>query len=167
MTNQPLEFGYLEACEPRELVRVKIEQNGEWAIVGIRSNNYFPIIVLSGQAAPYIINVIHDGFIDGDFGRYPVLKYGQDYRVVPNHQGRCELGDGTLFKKKGALVLTKAGIYLAAGVNKQSGVRYLDLQNGNLQGEPGGERAAFEGWTLLVDSLAQSGPSYVLVSCVA
>jgi hypothetical protein len=64
------EFGFLNACEVRQLTRVNIEERGEWAIVGVREQASFPLVVLTGANAPYRISLHQSGHIDGDFDTY-------------------------------------------------------------------------------------------------
>jgi hypothetical protein len=148
MSQTPYEFGFLEECEARQLVRVKIEESGEWAIVGARDRPLFPLVVLTGADAPYCINLYQNGHIDGDFDTYAVLKCGTDYEIVPDHTGPCEIGVGQKLKRSGSFVLADASQYLLVGTRGQKGTRYFDILTGKLHGEPGGSTAWFAGWTL-------------------
>jgi hypothetical protein len=137
-------FKYLSDCKPLELVRVKINAQALFAIVGAQSGrSYQPLIVLSTIETPWAINLMPQGSIDGDFDAYHVLAYG-DYSVEPDHSWRCEIGEGQLFKSPGVVVLTEEEKLLTARVDARIG--YLSLTTGKLQSEPDGGRAAFPKW---------------------
>jgi hypothetical protein len=142
------EFGFLAECDAGQLVRVKIEESGEWAIVGARERSMFPLVVLTGHDAPYCINLHQNGHIDGDFDTYAALKCGADYEIVPDHSGPCEIGVGDKFKRSGSFVLADTDRYLVVGGRGQPGRRYFDVASGKLRGEPGGNTAWFAGWML-------------------
>src|SRR5262249_18363331 len=154
-------FGFLEECEPNQLVLVKIEESGEWAIVGARERSMFPLVVLTGVDAPYCINLHQNGHIEGDFETYAVLKCGTDYEIVPDHTGPCEIGLGQKLKKPGSFVLADADRYPIVGARRQKGMRYFNIATGKLQSEPGGSTAWFAGWTLwsnLTRPIVEGGP---------
>jgi hypothetical protein len=72
-------LGPLVKCEARELVKVKVDAGTEWAIVGAKDPGYFPLVFLTGEKAPFVLNVLPD---PGHFEVYPVAKYGQNYRFA-------------------------------------------------------------------------------------
>jgi hypothetical protein len=139
-------FKYLAECKPLELVRVKINSEARFAIVGAKGGvSYQPLVVLSSQDAPWVINLMPHGRIDGDFDAYQVLAYGE-YALEPDHFLRCEVGEGPLIKTPGSILLTEDDRLLAVRIDKRVG--YLSLKTGALHGEPGGGRAAFSAWYL-------------------
>jgi hypothetical protein len=148
MSKASYEFSFLDACEARQLVRVKIEERGEWAIVGARERSFFPLVVLTGTNAPYCINLHQGGHIDGDFDRYAVLRFGADYEIEPDHAGPCEIGPAQSLNKPGSFLLAGKDRYLLARAGNREGMRYFDIATGKLHGEPGGDTAWFAGWAL-------------------
>jgi hypothetical protein len=148
MSKTSYEFGFLNGCEARQLVRVKIEDRGEWAIVGAREHSLFPLVVLTGANAPLCINLNQGGHIDGDFDTYAVLKYGTDYEVEPDHAGPCEIGAARMLNKPGSLLLAGKDRYLLVRTGNKAVTRYFDVTTGKLHGEPGGNTAWFAGWAL-------------------
>lgn len=151
---------FVNKCKPGDLLRVKIEDAAEFAILGVSEGHGFRgLVVLQDNKPPFAINLLEAGHIDGDFETYAALVYGK-CEILPDHSDRCEIGVGPLFTKVGALVLTEDGsksLVVAAKTGKS--LRYFDLQSWRLRGEPGGKRAAFKKWSLWHDGLAQSAPS--------
>jgi len=137
-------FKCLSECKPLELVRVKINAQALFAIVGAkRGQSYQPLVVLSTMDTPWVINLMPEGRIDGDFDAYQVLAYG-DYAVEPDHSQKCEVGEGDLFRAAGIVLGTEDDRLLTARMEGRIG--YLSLTTGVLQSEPGGGRAAFATW---------------------
>jgi hypothetical protein len=134
-----------------------MEDAVEWAMVGALAPGYFPLIVLTGSDAPFVINVMQD---PGDFERYPVAKYGKEYRFVHDPNGPCQIGDDKLSKTAGSLVLTEDGDWHLVTNNKdrRGDMRWLRLATGQVPGEPGSKRIAFGKWDLLIEGL-KHGPS--------
>jgi hypothetical protein len=137
-------FKYLSDCKPLELVRVKINAQALFAIVGAKGGqSYQPLVVLSATDAPWVINLLPQGRIDGDFDAFQVLAYG-DYAIEPDHSQKCEVGEGGLFTAAGSVVVTEDDRWLT--VRMESHIGYLSLTTGALRSEPGGGRAAFAKW---------------------
>jgi hypothetical protein len=155
-----LSFEFVNNCKPGDLLRVKIEDAAEFAILGANEGHGLrALVVLKDNEPPFAINLLESGHIDGDFETYAALVYGK-CEILPDHSDRCEIGTGPLFTKVGALVLAEDGsrsLVVAAKTGKS--LRYFDLTSWKLRGEPGGQRAAFKTWSLWHDGLAQSAPS--------
>src|SRR5690349_6472441 len=98
------QFRFLKDCEPTKLVRVKINDGSEFAIVGAREGQFQPLAVLPRHKPPYLINLINNGRIDGDFETYQVLVYLEEYEVYVYHTERCEVAEGSLFQTPGTCV---------------------------------------------------------------
>src|SRR6266849_4842751 len=79
----------------RELLKVRVADSTQWAIVGIKSRGYFPLILLTGENPVTVVNVAPD---PGDFERFPVVQFGREYRLLPEVNGKSEIGDTTLSK---------------------------------------------------------------------
>jgi len=120
-----ISLGPLADCQPRELIRMKVEDATEWAIVGAPDPGYFPLIFLTGDKAPFVVNAAPN---PSDFADR-VAKYGTKHRFLHEPGGPCQIGDGKLSKTAGSLVLIEDGHWLLV-VNKyrEKGVRWLDLR---------------------------------------
>jgi len=155
-----LSFEFVNNCKPGDLLRVKIEDAAEFAILGANEGHGFrALVVLKDNEAPFAINLLESGHIDGDFETYAALVYGK-CEIRADHSDRCQIGVGPLFTKVGALVLTEDGsksLVVAAKGGKT--LRYFDLTSHKLRGEPGGQKAVFKRWSLWHDDPAQSAPS--------
>jgi hypothetical protein len=137
-----ISLGPLANCEPRELVKAKVQDATEWAIVGARDPGYFPLILLTGENAPLVYNA---GPNPGEF--VTLAKYGTKYRFLHDPNGPCQIGDNGLSKTAGSLVLTENGEWhLIANQYRQSGIRWFNLASGEVLGDPGSRRIAFEKW---------------------
>jgi len=155
-----LPFEFVNKCKPGDLLRVKIEEVAEFAIVGANEGRGLrALVVLKDNEPPFAINLLQSGRIDGDFETYAALVYGK-FEILPDHSDRCEIGTGPLFTKVGALVLDEDGsrsLVVTAKTGKS--LRYFDLTSWKLHGERGGQRAAFKTWSLWHNGWAQSAPS--------
>jgi hypothetical protein len=98
-------FEFVNNCKPGDLLRVKIEDTAEFAILGaIQGRGQQALVVLKENEPPFAINLLESGRIDGDFETYAALVYGK-CEILPDHTDRCEIGAGSLFTKVGSLVL--------------------------------------------------------------
>jgi hypothetical protein len=148
------QFKFLKDCAALELVRVKLNDEAPFAIVGaMEPNSRRGFVVLESAKPPRYINFMHEGMIDGDFENYQMLSYGNAYEIIPDEGGECRIGIGPLFKKVGVLVLAKQDRLLAV-TDHPSQVRYFNFQTGLMQGEPGQTaRAAFAKWTICLEGI--------------
>jgi hypothetical protein len=142
------QIGPLVTCEPRELLKVRVAESTQWAIVGVQSRGYFPLILLTGENPVTVVNVAPD---PGDFERFPVVKFGREYRLLPEVNGKCEIGDTPLSKSPGSIVFAQKQWYLVVQKYQEQGMRWVNVQSGDVQGEPGSDRIAFASWTLWLD----------------
>jgi hypothetical protein len=149
-----LSFKFLKECTPGDLLRVKINDTAEFALVGAEVNGPCSLVVLKDSEPRFAINWMESGYVDGDFETYAALVYGK-YEIRPDHSDRCEIGEGPLFTKSGALVYTQTlggqsehseSLVVRAQTGKS--FRYFDLKDGKLGGERGGHKAAFKTWSL-------------------
>jgi hypothetical protein len=150
-------FEFVNNCKPGDLLRVKIEDAAEFAIVGADQGPGFrALVVLKDNEPPFAINLLESGHIDGDFETYAALVYGK-CEIRPDHSDHCEIGTGPLFSKAGALVFAEDSKSLV--VNEKTKIRYFDLTSWTLSGIRGGKKAALKTWSLWHDGLAQSTTS--------
>jgi hypothetical protein len=153
------QFKPLAQCRERQIVRVKINDDAEGAILGdVTHSLYPPLLILSGKNAPLIINVSESGRrLTGDFVDYPVADFGTRYKFVPEYSGRCQIGFGDLFTKPGTLVFVKDEVALIAREQKQ--VRFFYLTSGTVKGDiPETHRIAYEKSHLIIESLLPNEP---------
>ena len=154
-----LSFEFINKCKPGDLLRVKIEDAAEFAILGANEGQGLrALVVLKDNEPPFVINLLESGRIDGDFETYAGLVYGK-CEILPDHTDRCEIGIGPLFTKVGSLVLTDNAKSLVVAAKTGKSLRYFDLTSCKLRGEPGGQKAAFKTWSLWHDDLAQLAPA--------
>jgi hypothetical protein len=154
-----LSFEFVNNCKPGDLLRVKIEDTAEFAILGANEGHGLrALVVLKNNEPPFAINLLESGRIDGDFESYAALVYGK-CEILADHTDRCELGIGPLFKKVGSLVFADDSKSLVVAAKSGKSLRYFDLTSWTLRGEPGGQRAAFKTWSLWHGGLAQLAPS--------
>jgi hypothetical protein len=154
----------LQECAAPELVKVRINESAEWALVGGRGQGVFWLVVLSGPKAFTAINIAPQGHIDGDFERYPVIRFGDAYTFVPDLRAGCQIANGDLFSKPGSLVVADSGSYLIVrSENNTRMLRYVDLSTGAVGAEPGGHRAAFAAWTLHDEATTPHEPRSALI----
>ena len=98
-----LSFAFVNNCKPGDLLRVKIEDTAEFAILGANEGHGLPALVaLKDNEPPFAINLLESGRIDGDFETYAALVYGK-CEILPDDTDRCEIGIGPLFTKVGSL----------------------------------------------------------------
>jgi hypothetical protein len=156
-------LGPLAQCTVRELIRVKVGNGTEWAIVGAQDPGLFPLVLLTGKSAPFVVNVPPND--PGDFETYPVAKYGLDYRFAHDPNGPSEIGDGPLSKTAGSLVLTEAGDWhLIVNQYRQATVRWFELGSGKIVGDRGIRRIAFSNWDLCFEGLRIEPSETILLS---
>ncbi len=116
-----LSFQFVRDCKPGDLLRVKIEDAAEFAIMGAPEGQALcALIVLKDNEPPFAINLLESGSIDGDFITYAALVYGK-WEFLVNHSDRCEIGTGSLFTKVGALVLSDDGSTSLVVVQRPAG----------------------------------------------
>jgi hypothetical protein len=145
-----LEFKFINECNPLDLIRVKLNDEAFFAIIGkAPDRSQQGMLVLDSKKAPAIVNFMVDGHITGDFETYKVLVYGTDWKITPDHAGICQVAEGTLFKRTGACVLANHFQYIVADIHPQMN-KYFNLNSADTSGQPGGGRAAFAGWKLTV-----------------
>jgi hypothetical protein len=157
----PHSFAFLKDCSPLDLVRVKLNDTSEMGIVGKQESRQFQaLVVLPEKMPPFIVNLLQNGHIDGDFDTYKVLNYGGEYHVRPVHEEACQVAEGPLFKKAGSLVLSEDGMFVLA-LESPTSVRYFDVKTGTVHGERGGGRAAFKFWGIWLKDASYGNSSIV------
>ena len=133
------------------------------AIVGKKNPDIFPIVVVTGAEAPFIVTAVLHGHTIDNFESHPVLNYGNKFELSPDHLGECQIGDSRLFSTKGSFVLANNDRYLVVGRHKQSSTHYFDLSTGEVRSQPGGMLASFKDWTLRISGIGPDTSSMKLV----
>jgi len=78
-------FEFVNNCKPGDLLRVKIEDAAEFAILGANEEHGLrALLVLKDNEPPFAINLLESGRIDGDFETYAALVYGK-CEILPDH----------------------------------------------------------------------------------
>ena len=91
-----LSFEFINNCKPGDLLRVKIEDTAEFAILGANEGHGFrALVVLKDNEPPFVINLLESGRIDGYFETYAALVY-EKCEILPDETDRCEIGIGPL-----------------------------------------------------------------------
>ena len=159
-----MKFMYLKECATGDLIRFRTDDGKTlWAIAGKKDRAFFPIAVLTGDGAPFVVSAVINGHTIDVFDTFPVLNYGKDFELSPDHLVECEIGDGPLLKTKGSFVMADDDRYLVVGQHRQAGIRYFHLASGDVRGEPGGMLASFKTWMLRISGLAPNPSSLKLV----
>jgi hypothetical protein len=143
-------FKKLLECKPGELVRINLGDRTEWAIVAKRVPTITPVVVLSGEGAPYTINAEDDAGLKDEFADRAVLSWGSEYSlgIGDVHFSHCDVHDGILFGRNGSLILTDGEKYLRCYDHRRQ-PRFLCIGTGELRSEIGTKnRAAFGEWHL-------------------
>ena len=132
-----LEFKFIQDCNPLDLIRVKLNDEAFFAIIGKESNrSQHGMLVLNSKKAPAIVYFRVDGHITGDFDTYKVLHYGTDWKFTPDHAGLCQVAQGGLFKRTGACVIADHSQYIIADIHPQVN-KYFSLNSADIRGEVG------------------------------
>src|SRR5262245_7076763 len=80
-----LSFEFVNNCKPGDLLRVKIDEVAEFAILGANQGQGLrALVVLKDNKPPFAINLLASGRIDGDFETCAALVYGK-YEIRPDH----------------------------------------------------------------------------------
>jgi hypothetical protein len=142
---------FIRDCQVGDLLRVKLNDTVEYAILGLAAHrNLQPLIALTIDSPPFSINLLEQGRIDGDFDTYAALRYGK-WDITPHHQMPCQIGSGSLFNRPGVYVLVGTEPMLTVNVGPT--VQYFGLTDFKLYGARGGQKAAFEMWSMWHDAL--------------
>jgi hypothetical protein len=142
-------IGGLPQCHALELIRVLgiDAKTVEWAIVGKKAPGYFPVVYLTGENAPFVLDATNAPFVNGR----PVVKYGKAYRLEGDHRKGVEIAEPK--KQAGRMLLAGEDWYLVVNKFNEEGQRWFHVKSGEVKGEPGDHHAEFEGWTLRVEGV--------------
>jgi hypothetical protein len=165
MSEKPVTLNSLDRCGPGHLIRINLNDRTEWAIVGkSNSRQMLPVLVLTGESAPYFLNVVNEiEELRQEYER-PVLSYGHSYTLNPDHIGPCDVNSGPLFELNGVLIVADSARVIRAPFRGEKRLAYYDIDSGQVGGEPGGARAAFGRWLLRLHQNATGEEEPVLVA---
>jgi hypothetical protein len=148
-------IGYLESCEPGELVRMRVGENTEWALTCARQSNFaHSIVILGGPNGACTRNLQAQGRV-GDFD-IPVLKYGKKFTFEIGHTGPVTIVVGESRPIAGRLLQCGDDLYLVAQM-EEGGLDYIYLKECKLHSEPGGHRALYWRWRLIHEDIKKDG----------
>jgi hypothetical protein len=108
------------------------------------------------------VNIKEGGQITGDFDRIPVLVYGTDFTIEPDHTGPIVLVVGDISKIPGRILQSKEELYLVAS-SEGGRVDYVSLPGAKVCSEPGGNRALYSRWRLTHKSITRDGVPQTLL----
>src|SRR5712691_7042733 len=149
-------FEYLGNCQSGELVRLKVRDESQWAIMCAVDGHFVrPVMILSPTEVK-TVNIAEDGRIVGDFDRIPVLSYGKDYTIEPDHSGQIILVAGDISKIPGRILQSKDEWFLVAAA-EGGHMDYVSLKDAKACSEPGGPRALYSRWRLTHKHITRDG----------
>jgi hypothetical protein len=109
---------------------------------------------LSEAEGPKSVNLKDEnGRLAGEFATIPVLAYGKQYALEPDHTGPIVLVAGEMKRIPGRILQAKDDWYLVTRM-EHGGIDYILLNgSGQIHTEPGGERALYSRWRLVHESI--------------
>jgi hypothetical protein len=149
-----LSFEFVKNCKAGDLVRVKVGDAAEFAIVGANEERARYLIVLKQNGEPPTAIQFNGATPQRlNFETNAALVYGK-FEIRPDHSDRCEITEGRLFAAAGAFICSqskndgtnteKLVVRTEAGPEPQ----HFDLNNWSLHNGTGGHKAAFKTWSL-------------------
>jgi hypothetical protein len=114
-----------------------------------------PVLIISPTEVK-TVNIKEGGRITDDFDRIPVLVYGTDYTIEPDHTGQIVLVAGEISKIPGRILQANDEIYLVA-LSEAGRVDYVALPTAKVCSEPGGYRALYSRWRLTHKNITREG----------
>ena len=94
-----ISFGIIQDCKPLELIRLNVEGSAQWAIVGKPENAYRPLGAFVYEETSYRLLNVSDGMLGVVHAfDHPIVRYGMDYEIVPDHAGPCCINEGEYFE---------------------------------------------------------------------
>jgi hypothetical protein len=155
------QIGYLDKCEPGELVRMRVGESSAWAIACARQSAFaHGVLILGGPRGARTRNLRGQGR-PGDLD-VPVLLYGKNFALEVDHTGPVNIVVGDTKKVPGRILQANDDFYLIAEM-EEGGLDYVLLGAGRVQSEPGGHRALYWRWTLVHNEITNNGFRLVLV----
>jgi hypothetical protein len=155
-------FEFLGDCKPGQLVRLKEGDETRWAITcEIEGRFAVPVLIMS-LTEVRTMNIMEGGRVTGDFDRIPVLVYGSDFGIEPDHTGQIVLVAGEISKIPGRILQTKEELYLVAA-SEAGRVDYVTLPGAKVCSEPGGYRALYSRWRLTHKHITRDGAPQTLL----
>jgi hypothetical protein len=138
----------LSDCSAKELIRVQVQGNTEWAIVGAKGDQTFFVAILSGENAPRCINISGMSGLKLEYSDSAALSYGSEYELLEQHDRACEVASGPLSSTVGSVILTEKDRLLCCTGAGENPIVYFSLVSGEITSSVRGNRAAFAEWIL-------------------
>jgi hypothetical protein len=155
-------FEFLGNCESGQLVRLKEGDETRWAITcQVEGRFAAPVLIISPTEVK-TVNIKEGGRITGDFGWIPVLVYGPDFTIEPDHTGQIVLVAGDISKTPGRILQAKEELYLVAA-SEAGRVDYVALRGARVCSEPSGDRALYSRWRLTHKHVTRDGVPQTLL----
>jgi hypothetical protein len=152
----------LENCKPGQLVRLKEGDETRWAITYEIEGRFVAPVLIMSLTEVKTVNIREGGRVTGDFDRIPVLVYGSDFSIEPDHTGQIVLVAGEISKIPGRILQAKEELYLVAA-SEAGRVDYVALLDATACSEPGGYRALYSRWRLTHKHVTRDGVPQTLL----
>jgi hypothetical protein len=102
------------------------------------------------------VNIMDGGRVTGGFDRIPVLEYGPDFTIEPDHTGPIVIVTGDISKIPGRILQSKDEFYLMAST-EGARMDYVSLPGAKVCSELGGARALYSRWRLMHKNIVRHG----------
>jgi hypothetical protein len=155
-------FEYLGNCKPGNLVRLKEGDETRWAITCGNEGRFVAPVLIMSETEVKTVNIMDGGRITGGFDVIPVLVYGADFTIEPDHTGPIVLVTGEISKIPGRILQSKEDLYLVAA-SAAGRVEYVSLPGAKVCSEPGGNRALYSRWRLTHKGITRDGVPQTLL----
>lgn len=155
-------FQYLGDCKPGHLVRLKEGDETRWAITCEAGGRFVAPVLIASETEVKTVNIMEEGRITGDFDRIPVLVYGTDFTIEPDHTGQVVLVAGDISRIPGRILQSKEDLYLVAS-SGGGRLDYVSLPGAKVCSEPGGNRALYSRWRLTHKGITRDGVPQTLL----
>src|SRR6266446_5860811 len=119
-------FEFLGNCEPGQLVRLKVGDETRWAITCKIEGRFVAPVLIMSLTEVKTVNIMEEGRFTGDFDRIPVLVYGSDFSIEPDHTGQIVLVAGDISRIPGRILQANEELYLVAA-SEAGRVDYIAL----------------------------------------
>ena len=139
-------FEFLGNCKPGQLVRLREGDETRWAITCEVDGRFVAPVLIMSLTEVKTVNIKEGGRVTGDFDRIPVLVYGSDFSIEPDHTGEVVLVAGEISKIPGRILQD-----------------YVALPGAKVCSEPGGYRAMYSRWRLTHKHITREGVPQTLL----
>jgi hypothetical protein len=149
-------FKSFEDLEQGDLIRYSLKGETRFAIVGRQMDGRWFCCALTGEGAPMLFNAGTGIGVTSDYDALVVLSYGNGFRLLPRHTKACDVGEGPLYRTKGALIVTPTeSLIVVPDIlrNPPNGLVYFSIEAGQVRTDLRGSKgsAAFGEWLVEIE----------------